>query len=114
MKTITITVSHLGRINATCLLNTQRGNVGQIRTYVRLAEKLELEPAEQAAIGYCLLPHRGGVEVPTWNRNAKLPDKAITITAEEARRLKEVLLGCEQYQPADLAWIDPLLEQLGE
>jgi len=42
------------------------------------------------------------------------PDAEISLEKAELRKLKEVLKGWQQYGPADLDWLDPIMKQLEE
>jgi hypothetical protein len=112
MKTIRMPLE--ARINTLAVLDAQRGNVGEIRLCARIAGKIELAADEREAIGYTTIPHPSGAEIPAWNRNAALSDKSVDLFPEEARRLRAALEQCDMLRPRDLAWLEPLLDQLKE
>lgn len=112
MKTLIITMPFVARINAVAILDAQRGNVGTVRTCAALATKLDLEDDEREAVQFQTVTLPNGNEVPAWNGNAKLNDRAFQLTTEEARKLKQVVAECEHLKRKDLTWVEPLLAQL--
>ncbi|MFN7939121.1 MAG: hypothetical protein U0R19_37705 [Bryobacteraceae bacterium] len=113
MEPVTITLGFEARINIVSVLDTQQGNLGQLRLLTRIANKIELSDDEKAAIGYIVVPHPSGVQLPAWNRSADLTPKDVTLAWEEAQKLGEVLEGCPYFKRADLCWTEPLLVSLG-
>lgn len=113
MRTLSITVPYVARINAVAILDAQRGTVGLVRVCARLAERLDLDPAEQAAIGFVRIPAPNGAgEVPAWNAAATLEARTFELSPDEARHLKRAIEDCELLRRKDLTWAEPLLAQL--
>lgn len=112
MEPVTITLGFEARINIVSVLDAQQGNLGQLRLLTRIVHKIELTDDEKAAIGYLVVPHPSGAQLPAWNRTAGLPAKDVTLAWEEAQKLGEVLEGCPFFKRGDLMWIEPLLECL--
>ncbi len=112
MKTLTITMPYVARINAVAILDAQRGNVGLVRTCAALAARIELDAAERAAVRYQTVTLPNGNEVPAWDASARLEDRSFELSAEEARRLRQVVAECEHLRRKDLTWVEPLLAQL--
>lgn len=112
MEPVTITLGFEARINIVSVLDTQQGNLGQLRLLTRIANKIELSDDEKAAIGYVIVPHPAGAQLPAWNRNASLPAKDVTLPWEEAQKLGEVLEGCPYFKRTDLSWLEPIFSRL--
>jgi len=113
MEPVTITLGFEARINIVSVLDAQQGNLGQLRLLTRIANKVELSEDEKTAIGYVIIPHPSGAQLPAWNRNADLTSKEVTLPWEEAQKLGEVLEACPFFRRADLGWIERLLNELG-
>ncbi|MCC6363097.1 MAG: hypothetical protein IT165_06200 [Bryobacterales bacterium] len=109
MEPVTITLGFEARINLVSVLDAQQGNLGQLRLLTRIAHKIELSEDQKTAIGYVVVPHPSGAQLPAWNRNADLPAKAVNLSWEEAQKLAEVLENCPYFKRADLSWIEPIL-----
>ena len=112
MEPITITLGFEARINIVSVLDAQQGNLGQLRLLTRIANKVELSDEEKAAIGYVVVPHPNGAQLPAWNRNAGLPAKAVTLPWDEAQKLGEVLEACPYFKRTDLSWLEPIHSEL--
>jgi len=85
---------------------------GNCACFTRIANKIELSDDEKAAIGYVVVPHPSGAQLPAWNRNADLPEKDVTLPWEEAQKLGVVLEECPYFKRTDLSWLEPILTQL--
>lgn len=112
MRTVTITLPYVARINAVAILDAQRGNVGLVRACAGLAAKLDLDAGERVAVQLQTITLPNGNEVPAWDAKATLADRTFELTPEEARRLKQVVSECEHLRRKDLVWVEPLLAQL--
>lgn len=112
MEPVTIKLGFEARINIVLVLDTQQGNLGQLRLLTRIANKIELSDDEKAAIGYVIGPHPAGAQLLAWNRNASLPAKDVTSPGEEAQKLGEVLEGCPYFKRTDLLWPEPIITKL--
>ena len=112
MEPVTITLGFEARINIVSVLDAQQGNLGQLRLLTRIANKIELSEDEKTAIGYVVVPHPSGAQLPAWNRSADLQEKDVTLPWEEAQKLTEVLEGCPFFKRADLSWLEPIVAGL--
>ena len=112
MKTTTLSLDFQARINVVAVLDNQQGNLGTLRLCTRMVEKIELSEDEKAQIGYVVVPHPNGAQLPAWNRNATLPPKEVNLQPEEASKLREVLEPCPFFKRSDLHWLETLLQQL--
>ncbi len=112
MKTTTLSLDFQARINLVAVLDNQQGNLGTLRLCTRIVDKIELSEEEKRQIGYVVVPHPNGAQLPAWNRSATLPPKEVTLQLEEASKLREVLESCPFFKRSDLQWLEPLLQQL--
>ena len=112
MEPVTITLGFEARINIVSVLDAQQGNLGQLRLLTRITNKIELSDDEKTAIGYVVVPHPSGAQLPAWNRNADLTPKDVTLAWEEAQKLGEILEGCPYFKRIDLSWLEPILAGL--
>ena len=112
MKTTTLSLDFQAHMNVVAVLDNQQGNLGTLRLCTRIVEKIELSEEEKGQIGYVVVPHPNGAQLPAWNRNATLPPKDVTLPPEEASKLREVLESCPFFKRSDLHWLEPLVQQL--
>jgi hypothetical protein len=107
-----VKLDHQQRLNLIALMGTQRGNVAELRLFWDLQDRLELNDEERAAIRYRVAV-QNGVEVPSWDPEAKLPVLEYEISEVEGQRLRRVIEEWPHFLTAmDRKWILPLLDQL--
>lgn len=109
---MTLSLDHQQRLNLVALLGAQRVNLGEMRSLWKMQDRIDLSEEERAAIGHRLELINGN-EVPMWDRNKKLPPRAIEFSDAEAARIRKVIDEWPHFiTSTDRLWIEPLLAQL--
>lgn len=108
-----LSIDHQQRLNLIALMGAQRGNVAEMRMFWNLQDRFDLNQEEKDTIGYRIATDPSGVEVPSWNRELKLPARDFEITDAEGQRLRKIVEEWPHFlTQMDRAWIMPLLDQL--
>jgi hypothetical protein len=108
-----LSIDHQQRLNLIALMGAQRANVAEMRMFWALQDKLDLNADEKETIGYRIATDPSGIEIPSWNRELKLPPKEFEVSEAEGQRLRKIIEEWPHFLTAmDRAWIVPLLDQL--
>ena len=110
---MTLQLNHTQRLNLSALLGAQRANVGDMRMFWKLQDKLELTEAEKQAINLRMVRVQD-TEMPAWDRDKTIPEQTFELSETEAARIQKIIDEWPTFVAAsDRLWLEPLLAQLG-
>jgi len=109
---MTLNLDHQQRLNVMSLLGAQRGNVGEVRLFCGIIDRLELDAEEKERIQYKVAT-ANGMEIPSWNAELRLEPKPYEFSENECQRLRKVIDEWPHFVTAvDRRWLMPLLDQM--
>jgi hypothetical protein len=109
---MTLNLDHQQRLNMISLLGAQRANVGEMRMFWGIIDRLELNEEEKDAIQFKLAT-ANGMEIPSWNAELRLEPKAYEFSDVELQRMRRIIDEWPHFITAvDRRWLTPLLDQM--
>jgi hypothetical protein len=109
---MTLHLDHQQRLNIMSLLGAQRANVGEMRMFWGIIDRLELSQEEKDAIQFKIAT-ANGMEIPSWNAELRLEPKAYEFSEGELQRMRRVIDEWPHFVTAvDRRWLTPLLDQM--
>jgi hypothetical protein len=109
---MTLNLDHQQRLNIISLLGAQRTNVGEMRMFWKIIDRLELDQEEKDTIQFKIAT-ANGMEIPSWNAELRLEPKAYEFSDIELQRMRRIIDEWPHFITAvDRRWLTPLLDQM--
>jgi hypothetical protein len=106
-----ITMSTRGRLNIAAIVGQQKVSVNDLHVLGDLFKKVSLPDEVRETIMRDIGNGQAILDIEAMKAH---PDAEIDLEKAESRKLKQILKDWQQYGPADLEWLDPVLKQLEE